>query len=169
VNINGTPAPLYFVSPGQINVQIPYTVLSSTVVPLSVTFNGQTVTTEIAVSTASPGIFVDSTGAPAGAQTAKRGQTIALYVTGAGTVSPVVASGSTPLVNTTPAPTQPVVISVGGVQASTAYAYLGVPAWAIGLIQINFTIPTGTPLGSQPVLVMINGTTSAAANILVTN
>ena len=40
--------------------------------------------------------------------------------------------------------------------ASKPYAYIGVPAWAIGLIQVNFTVPSSAPLGSQRVLVMIN-------------
>jgi uncharacterized protein (TIGR03437 family) len=42
------------------------------------------------------------------------------------------------------------------VNASKPYAYIGVPAWAIGLIQVNFTVPSSAPLGSQRVLVMIN-------------
>jgi uncharacterized protein (TIGR03437 family) len=110
-------------------------------------------------------------------QTAEPGQEIAIYVTGAGAVLPTVVSGSTPSGTTTPIPELPVVVSVGGVIASTSYAYIGVPAWAIGLIQINFTVPANAPLGSQPLLVMINlapsGETpeyviSEAANIVVT-
>ena len=168
VSMNGTPVPLYFISPGQINAQIPYSIAASTAVAVTVTNNGQTVSAEIPTSTASPGIFTDSTGAPAGVQTAARGQTIPIYVTGAGAVSPAVVTGSTPSANTTPTPTQSVTVSVGGVRASSAYAYIGVPVWAIGLIQINFTVPATAPLGSQPVLVMINGTVSAAAKVVIT-
>jgi len=170
VSIGGIAAPIYFVSPGQLNVQIPYTVsTSSGVETVAVTYNGQTVSAETPLDPASPGIFVNyTTGTPVGVATAARGQEIAIYVTGAGAVSPSVVSGSTPSGSTTPVPTNAVTITVGGIAASTSYAYIGVPAWAIGLIQINFTVPQGAPLGSQPVLVSINGTTSAAANMIVT-
>ena len=179
VSIAGTPAPIYFVSPDQLNIQIPFSIPTNAgVETIAVTWNGTTVTAETPLDSASPGIFVDyTTGAPAGIQTAAPGQEIAIYVTGAGAVLPAVVSGSTPSGTTTPIPTLPVTVSVGGVIASTSYAYIGVPVWAIGLIQINFTVPTSAPLGSQPLLVMIDlapsGDTpeyviSAAANIMVT-
>jgi adhesin/invasin len=172
VTVNGTLAPLYFVSPSQLNIQIPYSVPTAqgaVAAMLTVSSNGKSASADIPITNVSPGIFVDyTTGAPFGLQTAQRGQTVAIYVTGAGIVSPSVTTGSTPSGNTTPVPTTPVTISVGGVSASTAYAYLGVPVWAIGLIQINFKVPASAPLGSQPVLVMIDGTVSAAANTLVT-
>jgi uncharacterized protein (TIGR03437 family) len=171
VSIAGIPAPLYFVSPGQLNVQIPYTVSADPgLETVSVTYNGQTVSAETPLDTASPGLFVNySTGTPVGLSTAARGQTVAIYITGAGPVSPTVVSGSTPSGTTTPVPTSAVAITVGGVAASTSYAYIGVPVWAIGLVQINFTIPATAPLGSQPVLVTIDGTTTQPANILITN
>jgi uncharacterized protein (TIGR03437 family) len=169
VSVNGISAPLYFVSPGQINLQIPYVVKVSTVATVAVTFGVNTVTATIPISTASPGIFVDyNTGAPVGAATAQRGQTIALYVTGAGALTPSVTAGMTPGSSAVPVPTQSVIVSVGNV-STTTFAYLGVPVWAIGLIQINFTIPANAPLGSQPVQVFINGTVSAPANIVITN
>ncbi len=94
VTVNGIAAPLYFVSPGQINFQIPYGISSGIAAPVTVTYNNQTVTSYIPMSAYSPGIFVDSTGAPAGAQTAKRGSTVAIYITGQGAVSPQPANGA---------------------------------------------------------------------------
>jgi uncharacterized protein (TIGR03437 family) len=171
VSIAGIAAPIYFVSPGQVNVQIPYTVSADPgVETVSVTYNGQTLSAETPLDIASPGLFVNyTTGTPVGVSTAARGQTIAIYITGAGPVSPTVVSGSTPSGTTTPTPTNAVAVTVGGVAASTNYAYIGVPVWAIGLVQINFTIPATAPLGSQPVLVTIDGTTTQPANILITN
>ena len=152
-------------------MQIPYSVSADPgVETVAVTYNGQTVSAETPLDTASPGLFVNyATGTPVGVSTAARGQTIAIYITGAGPVSPTVVSGSTPSGTTTPVPTSAVAITVGGVAASTSYAYIGVPVWAIGLVQINFTIPATAPLGSQPVLVTIDGTTTQPANILITN
>jgi uncharacterized protein (TIGR03437 family) len=150
VTVNGTAAPLYFVSPGQINLQIPYGLVANTVATLVVTYNGQTATTSFPVSAASPGIFVDSNGAPAGAATAARGQTVAIYVTGPGPLSPQPAAGSYPASGTVPT-TKNVVVSVAGINASASY--VGTPVWAIGLIQINFTVPSNTPLGQQELVV----------------
>ena len=169
VSINGTLAPLLYVSPSQINLQIPYGITPGIAAAVTVTYNSNSVTSTIPISSYSPGIFVDSTGAPAGFQTAKRGSTIALYITGQGAVSSQPATGALPASGTTPVPQNPIYITVGGVQASTNYAYEGIPAWAIGLTQINFTIPAGAPLGPQQVLVSIGGATSAPATINITN
>jgi uncharacterized protein (TIGR03437 family) len=167
VTVNGTPAPLYFVSPGQINFQFPYEVTPG-VAPVSVTYNGNTVTSTVPISSYSPGLFLDSSGAPAGFQTAKRGQSIALYITGQGPVTPQPADGALPASGTTPVPSNSIVITVGGVQAATPYAYIGMPAWAIGLTQVNFTIPSSTPLGAQPVVVSIGGAVTSGT-ITITN
>ena len=168
VTVNGTPCPLYFVSPSQINLQIPYSLPLGTAATLTVTYNNQSVSTDFRVSTASPGIFVDSNGAPAGFSAVGRGQTIAIYVTGVGALSPLPALGALPSGSTVSVPTQSPTITIGGEPVSTSYAFIGVPAWAIGLVQINFTIPSDAPLGAQPVVVTISGTISAGANVVVT-
>jgi len=46
---------------------------------------------------------------------------------------------------------------VGGVTAQTSY--VAIPDWSVGVVQINFTVPSGVPAGRQPVVVTI-GTTS---------
>jgi uncharacterized protein (TIGR03437 family) len=52
-------------------------------------------------------------------------------------------------------------VTVGGVQATTAY--IGVPNWSIGILQINFTVPSSVPTGAQSVVVSVGGLASAAA------
>ena len=97
VTVNGVAAPLYYISPTQLNVQIPYETPASGKVTLSVSNNGQTASTTIQMSAAAPGIFFDSgSGAIVPTATATRGQTIALYLTGAGAVQPSVATGAAP-------------------------------------------------------------------------
>ncbi len=166
--VNGLPAPLYFVSPTQINLQIPYGIATQSATTVVVSYNGQTASASFPMSPYSPGIFVDSSGAPAGAATAKRGQTIAIYVTGQGPVSPQPAAGALPDAGTVPKPTQVITASIAGVNAPTPYAYIGTPAWAIGLVQINFTVPTTTPLGLQPLVVTIGSAVSNSAMITIT-
>ena len=88
VTINGISAPLYYASPGQLNVQIPYTVQANSLslATLQVNCNGQSTTMQFGVEAAAPGIFEDSTGALVGYDTAKASQTIALYFTGRGRI-----------------------------------------------------------------------------------
>lgn len=167
--INGTAVPLYFVSPGQINLQIPYGLAADSIATLVVTYNGQSASSEFLITSAAPGIFVDpATGAPAGAESAQRGQTIAIYVTGQGAVNPQPSTGATPASGTVPTPTILPIVSVGGVTVSTPYVYVGIPAWSVGVTQINFTIPLSVPTGSQAVVVTSGTSVSAAAPILIT-
>jgi adhesin/invasin len=167
VSVNGIPAPLYYASPGQLNVQIPYSVVANSIATLQVNSNGQSASTQFGIEGAAPGIFADSTGALVGYPTATPGQTIALYFTGGGADSPAAVTGSTPAPNTVPKPVQPVSISVGGVAVTTPFTYLGTPSWAIGITQVNFTVPANVAAGVQRVVVTVGGIPSAAANLTI--
>src|SRR5262249_27627458 len=54
--VNGVSAPLYFISPGQINLQIPYETGAGTAV-LAINNNGQVATFAFPVAVAAPGLF----------------------------------------------------------------------------------------------------------------
>lgn len=166
VTVNGVAAPLYYISSTQLNVQIPYETPNSGKVTLVVGNNGQTASTTIPMSAVAPGIFFDSSsGALVPTAAAKRGQTITLYVAGAGAVEPFVATGAAPGGGTTPIPAQNTLVTVGGVQATTSF--IGVPSWSVGVLQINFSVPNTAPLGSQPVVVSVGGVASAGATLAV--
>ena len=94
--VNGVAAPLYYVSPNQLNLQIPYETAANGTAVLSVNNNGQVTTQSFQVAAAAPGIFTDSTGALVPTATAALGQEIAFYITGAGAVSPAVATARRP-------------------------------------------------------------------------
>jgi uncharacterized protein (TIGR03437 family) len=166
--VNGIAAPLYFVSPGQINLQIPYqtTIGPATVV---VTYNGGAATFPIMVQANAPGIFAAS-GALVPYATGKRGDTLLAFITGEGTVSPQIATGATPSPGTPPAqlpkPTADVTVTVGGVKATLAF--VGIPSGLAGATQINFVVPAGAPLGTQPVIVTVGGASSPAINLTIT-
>ena len=121
VTIGGVNAPLYYVSPGQLNVQIPYETPVNQPSVLTVTNNGRTATTTLTVAAAAPGVFTDAKGAIAGAATAARGAVVTLYLTGAGAVSPAISTGAAPAAGTLasllPAPVQARTVSIGGVAA----------------------------------------------------
>ena len=76
-------------------------------------------------------------------------------------------TGSTPAPNTEPKPIQPVSVTVGGIAVTTPFAYLGTPAWAIGITQLNFTVPANVSPGLQKVVVTVGGIQSAAANLTI--
>jgi len=169
--INGVAAPLFYVSAGQLNLQIPFETAAGSNALLSVNNNGKIVTGSFAVSGVAPGIFVNSINAPVPSTSATRGQTITLFITGSGAVTPAVADGNGPAASTAlanlPSPAQKVAVTVGGVNAPIKF--IGDPAGLVGVIQINYTVPPSISTGNQPVVVNIGGTASAAAMLAVTN
>ncbi len=168
VTINGYLSPLYYISPTQINVQIPY-YISPGPATLKVSYGGQSASINFTVTAAAPGIFVDpANGATIPNESAKRGDVITLYITGEGAVTPSPNPGDVPAGANT-RPTQSVSVSVGGVAVPAAgLTYVGVPGWAIGATQINYTVPATAPLGKQPVIVTVGGVASAPATINIT-
>ncbi len=165
-------APLYYVSPTQLNVQIPYEINPGEAeVAVTTPWNPGGVTFDFPVVAAAPGIFSyasagSTTSSPIGSGSTRVGDEVAIYVTGAGQVSPLPGDGVTPIQGTTPAPRQSVSVAVGGVPV-TNLPYVGIPSWSVGVLQINFVIPSGVPAGQQPVVVTIGGTPSLPANIAV--
>jgi uncharacterized protein (TIGR03437 family) len=170
VKIGAVNAPLYYVSPGQLNVQIPYETPINQLVTLTVSNNGRTGSTSFTVGPAAPGLFTDGNGAIVPAHTVARGGVVTLYLTGAGAVSPAISTGAAPAAGTPvarlPAPVQATTVSIGGVGASIQFA--GIPTALVGVTQINVAIPANAPLGPQPVVVTIGGIASAPATITVT-
>jgi uncharacterized protein (TIGR03437 family) len=167
--INGVTAPIYYASPTQVNVQIPYETQPGRAT--LVIWNPYTsVTYRFQVSAAAPGIFTFSDGSINPYRTASRGSEIAMYVTGDGAVTPALATGATPSPHAaTPTPKLPVSITVGGVAvAPSDIEFTGIPSGLVGVTQINFTIPSNVSLGMQPVVVTVGSAASPAANINIT-
>jgi uncharacterized protein (TIGR03437 family) len=177
--VNGIAAPLYYVSPGQLNIQIPWQTAVNTKATLVINNNGQqAISAPFSVVASSPGIFADRTNPnmpmiiPNVAVTT--GQTTTLYMAGAGAVTPAIATGSAPSSNTPlsalPAP-QGITVTVNGVPASTTcsnYCFVGIPPSLVGVTQINFQVPN-VPAGRWPVVVSVNGVASTPAYLNVTN
>jgi uncharacterized protein (TIGR03437 family) len=165
VTINNVAAPLYYISPSQLNVQIPYETPSSGEVTVVVSNNGQAASATIAMSAAAPGIYTDSSGYITPTSKASAGQTLVMYVNGAGALDPAVATGSTPASGATPVPKGATLVTVAGIPASTTY--VGEPSWSVGVLQINFTVPSGAGTGTLPVVVSVEGRASKPADLTV--
>lgn len=165
VLVNGTAAPLFFVSPGQINFQFPWSV--SGVSPVSVVVNdGNSSSSAIAVplSSAGPGIFtINSSGTGQGAillantstlaastgsvpgvvaQPVNRGAYISIFCTGLGTVSNQPPSGglgpASPLASTVGA----VTATIGGISSAASFA--GLAPGFVALYQVNVQVPAAS-------------------------
>ena len=166
--INGQAVPLYYVSPTQLNVQVPYEVAAGPAT-LIVDNNGVVTSKTFTVSADSPEIFIIYPNA------VSRGGITSLYMTGTGAVNPAIATGSAPTTATPlaslPVP-QNVAVTVGGVPASITCAggcFAGLAYSLVGVTQVNFQVGSSTPTGTQPVVVTVNGVASMAANVNVTN
>jgi uncharacterized protein (TIGR03437 family) len=167
--VNGVAAPLYYVSPGQLNIQIPYETGAGPAV-VAVNNGGQVAVFPFTVTMAAPGLYnsaIDnSTGQPASSATA--GTVLLLFMTGDGDITPFLATGATPSSNTTasqlPKPRLPVTVTVGGVAATVLFA--GIPAGLTGVTQIDITVPANAPTGTQEVVVTVGGV--AAPPVMLT-
>ena len=169
VTVNGIAAPLYYVSPTQLNVQIPYETTLGTAV-LGINNNGKVTSFEFPVTVAGPGIYADLNTALVPSSTGQQGQALASFITGAGLLSPTEPSGAAPPdylpVDWLPLPALPVTATVGGVPADIEW--VGVPSWAVGTTQVNFKIPMTAPTGPQPLVITVGDVPSAPVTLNVT-
>lgn len=168
VTVNGIPAPLFFVSPGQINFQFPFEISASSAVVTVTTAEGST-SVLVQVAPAAPGIFAGSI-AHAGnrpvdaANPATPGEIITFFATGLGATTPAVATGA-PAPSVTPAlASLPVTVTIGGTQSVVLFAGLA-PGFA-GLCQVNLTVPFGVS-GDVPVVLSAGGRSSNTVTIAV--
>jgi uncharacterized protein (TIGR03437 family) len=169
VIIGGLAAPLYYVSPGQINAQIPFELASGNQYQVIVSANGALTTPQpIQLAPATPGLaaFSDSTliaqhsngtlvsqSAPA-----MGGEYLVVYLAGLGDTTVPVASGaaspSSPLAEPTVTPT----LTINGTPYPILFA--GLTPGLVGLYQMNFQVPAGLPAGNITVVVSQNGQVS---------
>lgn len=158
VEFGGVTAPLLFVSPAQINFQVPWTVApGSASLQISVGTT-QVPGVSVTVGAVNPGIFSLGSGtgqaiainqdgslvAPAGSvpgiatHPAKPGEVITIYATGLGAVTPSIEAGAiagTTLRHTVVQPT----ILIGGVSQEPTFS--GLAPQFVGVNQINVAVP----------------------------
>jgi uncharacterized protein (TIGR03437 family) len=178
--VNGTPAPLFYVDPNQIDFQVPFGLAAGTML-LQPVVNGQpgniisapvdsiaprlfTLRNLAAAPDGLPyGIIINSSdgtlavpsnlGVPS--HPAHRGDFITIYALGLGPVSPASATGdaapsSEPLARIS----NPIQVYFGGgfiTPTSVTPSYAGLAPAFVGLYQINVTIPPDAPVGNIPI------------------
>jgi uncharacterized protein (TIGR03437 family) len=181
LNGSATPGvPLFYVSPGQINFEMPVEAAAASTATLTVVSGGLS-SLPITVNTGvSPGIFTSGTGTPPlaaalngnysvnnAANPAAPGGAILLYCTGLGATNPpeatnqAGASSPQPLNQTVVTPT----VMINGVASNVGFS--GLAPGFVGLYQLNVTIPQGTPAGLVNVQVIVGNVTSNTVQIAV--
>jgi len=181
VLLNGVAAPLIYVSPGQINFQVPCEMPLNGAAGVYVT-NGGGMSPALAVTIApyALGVFTYARTATAvdpiivhvdnslvtPDKPANPGEVLIVYATGVGNLNhmPVTgaASPGSPLSAAVDLPT----VTVGGAAASVAFA--GLTPGMVGLVQINIQLPSTYAAGSSlPLVVSFAGTASPAVNLAV--
>ncbi len=167
VTVNGSPAPVLYASPGQLNIQIPYSVGTGPAV-LGVNNNGQIAGFQFQMAASAPAIFSDSTGSLSPNATVKQGAVGTLFMTGAGEVSPALKTGYAATTAASAAqfkPVLPLSLTVGGVPAFVQS--VGLTANQFGVTQVNFIVPASVPMGLQPVIVTVGGLSSPPVNVTI--
>jgi uncharacterized protein (TIGR03437 family) len=160
VTINGTAAPIYYVSPTQVSVIAPYSIpTDGSFAEVQVTNNGvQSNTVELYTSPTAPGIFSQSqSGTGTGAilrqnstvvssgNPAIKGETIQIFLTGLGVVSPTSPAGAAGPSDPLSKVTGNLQVFIDGYEATPSYA--GLAPGLAGLYQINVVVPATVSSG----------------------
>ena len=173
------PGRLFFVSPGQLNVQVPWELRGLTFAALKVRIADTTSAVyRLELSDYAPGIFEYQLGGQKLAvathadgqiitpsSPARPGETVIVYATGVGPVDQPQASGEAasaqPLARTQLTPTA----TLEGQGAAVLFS--GLAPFFVGLSQINLTIPSGARSGVQPLVITSNGIDSNTVSLPV--
>jgi uncharacterized protein (TIGR03437 family) len=179
VTVNGTPAPLYYVSSGQVDFQIPYSVLPGPAlvrVTSGATAGGSA---GITVQPAAPSLltYVDGSGSTrsvaqnqdyslnTSTNCAAPGSYLTVYMLGSGPLDNPIASGaaasSTPVSNETLKTTA----TVGATPAIVTFA--GMAPGFVGLMQVNVQAPNVS--GNLPIQIQVGAFVSNQALLCVGN
>jgi uncharacterized protein (TIGR03437 family) len=158
VTANGRPAPIYSVSPGQISVIAPYATTES-FATFQVTNNGTPSNkVTVYVTPTAPGIFTLTQNGVGNAaalhadyslvtqdKPAKVGETLQMFVTGLGAVTPAVADGAAAGSSQLSLVNADVAVFVDGQQAQVSFK--GLAPGFVALYQVNFVVPAGVSSG----------------------
>lgn len=180
LTINGQPVPVMYVSPRQINAQLPFAIDGSTQLVLR-TPGGVSDSFNVTILPAAPSVFRNSTAGPetdvatvvrtssgllaTPSNPVHRGDVLAIYATGLGRTTPAVETG-------VPAPMEPLaatlippVVTVGGIPVEVLYS--GLTPGEIGVYQINVRVNDRVPLGLSVPLNITQGSGSTSLPVRV--
>jgi uncharacterized protein (TIGR03437 family) len=182
VTVNGAVAPVVFVSPTQVNFQLPFGISGNADVVLR-TPGGISDSIRASIQSTAPSVFLSTAGSesdiPAVVRATNGGlvsvsnpihlnDRVIIYLTGLGRTAPEVATGA-------PAPSSPlaeavapVTVTLGGSGLFVEFA--GLTPGGVGVYQINVSVPfKGIPTGFDIPLVITQGGSSTTVPVRVVN
>ena len=176
--IGGASPPLFFLSSGQLNVQIPIELQGGRQYQIIVSANGAiTLPDTLDMNPVQPGVLAfddghtkaqrpgDGTLVDA-ARPAKAGEILTLYLLGMGATNPAVPTGQlAPIVEPLARVTAQPIVTVNGENAEIFYA--GLTPMSIGLYQINFRVPNDALAGDLDLVVTQNGVPANSTKLTV--
>jgi uncharacterized protein (TIGR03437 family) len=181
LTVNGQPMPLIFVSPTQVNAQMPFQAVGDVVMVVH-TPGGVSPNFNMVVPPTAPAVFTSASAGPltnlptvlrqatnllvTDSNPVHLGDMLVIYLTGMGAVNPMVANGN-------PSPQNPLAmalsapqVTLGGVTLGVQFA--GLAPGEVGVYQINATVPLNAPQGlSVPLVVSQGGSTQTINNLRV--
>jgi uncharacterized protein (TIGR03437 family) len=178
VTVDGKPAYINFVSPSQVNVQVPAGVPAGRAVPVVVSYGGaSSAAAMLEIRETAPGLlapasfkvedrqyvtalhygtgaFVSNGSVPnVPAAPAAPGETLTFYGIGFGPVTPGEVAGE--IAEGTTNMTLPVEFRFGDIPAQVLYS--GLAPGLVGVYQFNVVVPADAPRGDTPLNVMVGG------------
>jgi uncharacterized protein (TIGR03437 family) len=176
LSVNGLPVPILYVSPDQINAQMPYQAIGNVTLILR-TPGGQSHNYNLVIQPNAPSVFLASVGQETNIPTVVRNDdnelvtpshpihrksntALVIYLTGLGPTSPAVATGQ-------PGPSNPLAVSqfqptvtLGGLNLPVLFS--GLAPGMVGVDQINVSVPFTVPDGMSVPLVISQGSVSTS-------
>jgi uncharacterized protein (TIGR03437 family) len=180
LTVNGQPMPLVFVSPSQINAQMPAAAIGAVTVNVH-TPGGVSDNFNLTVQPTAPAVFLSGVAGPVtniptviraannqlvtDSNPIQHGDTLVIYFTGCGQTTPIVGDGL-------PAPSNPFALTLippsvqlGG--QGLPMMYSGLAPGQVGVCQINATVPRSVPAGLGLPLTITQGASAQTLSLRV--
>ena len=179
VFFHGVDAPLFFVSPNQINFQVPFEARPGTTAQVIVQRDTtQTAPEAVRVEEFAPAVFLnaatkdpiatrfpDNSVITAG-NPAKPGDVLIVYLTGVGGLTSVPTTGEATPASPLPSARIDATVTLGGQPVSVLYS--GLSPFFIGLAQLNIQLPATLPPGAKlPLIVRFGAATGQTVQLPV--
>ena len=185
VYVNGFAAPLLFVSPNQINIQVPWELgAGDGTAPFTVSVDGPPIkgtrpnspvsatfsnTISAPVNPFAPGVYValqGVSGRPVALEPARSGDILVVYASGLGPVTVPVPTGRLAPAEVLSYTVETPIVTIDGKRADLLFS--GLTPGTAGVYQINLRVPPDVRAGGVPLIVTVGGQSSPVVNLPTT-
>ena len=177
VLIGGLAAPLYYIGPTQLTVQIPSELTATNEYQALIAVNdAYSLPQPVDLVPVAPGVVAFPDGSLVAQHSAdfslvdatkpaKPGEALVIYLVGLGATSVNVPSGTAAPGNPLANVSNPVTVTIDGQPVQTLF--VGLTPGGVGLYQINLTVPANARAGKVPVVITQSGIAANATTLLV--